>query len=211
VREVAEGLRYLWRDRLLRTLALTVGLTNFVDAPIAVALVVYVREELGRPEALGFIWGVFGASALGGSLLYGAFGHRLSRRTVFVAGFAGTVVPFALLALTPPLPAVLLAAVAIGIAAGPINPILMTVRQERVPPALRGRVFGAMRAMAWSAMPLGVLAGGFAIEAFGVGATFAIMAASYLAATVSLAVNPAVRRMDDRRIVTVPTSSPAHR
>ena len=122
--------------------------------------------------------------------------HRLSRRMVYVAAFASVALPFWLLALTPPLQTALLAAVLIGIAAGPINPILMTVRQERVPPVLRGRVFGAQRAIAWSATPLGVLAGGVLIEAAGVGATFGIMAASYLAASLSLMVNPALRAMD---------------
>ena len=47
-------------------------------------------------------------------------------------------------------------------------------------------------------MPLGVLAGGFLIEAAGVGATFGVMAASYLAASLSLLVNPALRAMDRR-------------
>ena len=196
VSEIHEGWRFLWRDRLLRTLALTVALTNLVDAPIAIALVVYVREDIGQPAALGLILAVFGASALGGSLLYGAIGHRLSRRSVYIAAFVGVAVPFWLLALTPPLPVALLASVLIGIAAGPINPILMTVRQERVPPVLRGRVFGAQRAIAWSAMPLGALAGGFLIETAGVGATFGIMAACYLAASLSLMVNPALRAMD---------------
>jgi hypothetical protein len=72
----------------------------------------------------------------------------------------------------------------------------MTVLQEQVPAGMRGRVFGAVRAIAWSAMPVGVLAGSALIESIGTGPTFAAGAAGYLIAGVFLALTPALRRMN---------------
>jgi MFS family permease len=193
------GLAFLWRDRLLRTLILTIAVTNLADAPLGLAMAVYVREMLGRPEALGLLFGAHGLTALAGALLFGSIGHRLPRRPVFAGAFLLVALPFAILATTPPLPLALLATLIMGVAAGPINPILMTVGQERVPPELRGRVFGAVRSVAWSAMPLGILAGGLLVEEVGAGAAFAVSGAIYGVAGVGLALNPILRQMERRR------------
>jgi len=158
-----------------------------------------VRDEIGNPEALGWLMGVLGGSALAGALLYGTVGHRLPRRPIYVATFVTVAASLWIMATVPPLPVALLGMAIFGLAAGPLNPILRTVRNERVPAELRGRVFGAMLAIGLSAMPLGVVAGGLLIEAIGVGPTFAIIAACYLAATLSQAVNPVLREMDRPR------------
>jgi MFS family permease len=88
--------------------------------------------------------------------------------------------------------------VVVGLAAGPLNPILAAVEYERIPEHMRGRVFGAMQAGAWMAMPLGVLAGGYLIEQFGLPATFLVTSLCYLATTLTMVVNPAFREMDRR-------------
>jgi MFS family permease len=179
-----------------------VAVTNLVDAPFGVALAVYVKELLDRPEALGVLFGAHGATAVGGALVYGAVGYRLPRRAIYVAAFWFVSIPFAIMATTPPLPLAVLAMALMGCASGPINPILMTVFQERVPSELRGRVFGTVRAVAWSAMPLGVLAGGLLIEAIGVGPIFAVSAVCYFGASILLALAPALRGMDRRDATT---------
>ena len=48
--------------------------------------------------------------------------------------------------------------------AGPLNPIIGAVEFERIPQNMRGRVFGAVTAGAWIAMPLGMLLGGVFTE-----------------------------------------------
>ena len=83
-----------------------------------------------------------------------------------------------------------------GFAAGPINPLLFTVQTEIVPSHLRGRVFGAVRAGAWAAIPLGILLGSAAVAVAGVAVTFLAMGV-LLAAVVGYGYfNPAFREMD---------------
>jgi MFS family permease len=100
------------------------------------------------------------------------------------------------LATQPPLPVALGALAVAGFAAGPINPLLFTVQTEIVPSHLRGRVFGAVRAGAWAAIPLGILLGSAAVAIAGVAVTFLAMGV-LLAAVVGYGYfNPAFREMD---------------
>jgi predicted MFS family arabinose efflux permease len=91
---------------------------------------------------------------------------------------------------------VLLAQFLSGVAAGPINPVLSTVEYERIPPTMRGRVFGTITAGAWLAMPLGVLLGGLAVETAGLGPTLLVVGSLYLMTTLSLVFNPTLKLMD---------------
>jgi predicted MFS family arabinose efflux permease len=84
---------------------------------------------------------------------------------------------------------------AVGLAAGPINPLLATIAQERVPASLRGRVFGIVSAGAFAALPLGVLFAGYLVEWLGLRITILGVAGGYLLVTLSLLVNPAIREM----------------
>jgi MFS family permease len=178
VGELREGLRYLRRDRLMRTIVLIVMVTNFLDGPLSpVILPVFANRVLGSPVSLGLLVGAFGAAALLGAVAFGMVGHRLPRRATFIAAFIAAGLPFWALATLPPLPIALAAMAAVGLAAGPINPLLATIAQERVPTNLRGRVFGIVSAGAFAALPLGVLLAG------------------YLLVTLSLLVNPAIREM----------------
>ena len=171
--------------------------TNFLDAPLfAVIMPVFVREAYGSAVQLGLVLGMFGGAALVGSLVFAAIGPRLPRRLTFGASFVIVGLPFWVLAVTPPYPVVLGAAVVMGLAAGPINPILSTVIYERVPPDMRGRVLGSLTSAAYVAMPLGMLVAGFVSEQLGVTTAIAGVAAAYLLVTGSIFLNPAMRGMD---------------
>jgi predicted MFS family arabinose efflux permease len=65
--DLAEGIRFVWGDRLIRAVVLTVLLTNLLDAPLATVLMpVYVDQEFGSVDRLGLIVGVFGGCRAGG-------------------------------------------------------------------------------------------------------------------------------------------------
>jgi MFS family permease len=198
--ELAEGLRFIWSQRVIRAVVLTVLITNLLDSPFPVLMSVFARQEFGSAADLGLIYGVFGGAALAGSLAFSAVGHRLPRRRTFVTCFAVFPLMYLVLATLPSLGVTLLGAAVFGLAAGPINPLLATIQFEIVPEGLRGRVFGATRASAWAAIPLGVLLGGVVVEAFGVAATFLVIGLAYLAVTAFGFFNPAFHEMDRRHV-----------
>jgi MFS family permease len=201
--QLRDGLRFIARHRVVRTLAITVAVTNVIEAPLPVAFPVLAKEVYGSATALGLIIAGTGAGSLAGAVAFGAVGHRLPRRAVFIGGFISIGLLFWVLALLPPLPVAVLATVGIGIAAAPLNPLIDTIKQEQVPANLRGRVFGAITAIAWLAIPLGMLIGGYLLDRFGLRVVLIGMAACYLAATVSMLFIPALREMDrppDQRV-----------
>jgi MFS family permease len=94
----------------------------------------------------------------------------------------------------------------VGVVAAPLNPVLDTVFQERVPAGYRGRVFGTITAIAWMAMPLGMLAGGYLLDRLGLRPTLAIVAACYLTATVSMLFSATLHEMDRTAIADAPAT-----
>jgi len=195
--EMREGFGFIRRDRLLRALVITLMVTNLFDAAkTSVVFPVLADDVFDSAVALGLIFGVSGGGAVIGALIYGWIGHRLPRRPVFVLSFIMLALPSLLLVALPPLWVVLLIQGISGVAAGPLNPVLATLRYERVPVAMRGRVFGMTTAGAYSAMPLGVLLAGFALDSIGLQATFLAVGICYVVTTLTLVINPAIREMD---------------
>ncbi|MFT4037079.1 MAG: MFS transporter [Thermomicrobiales bacterium] len=195
--DLTTGLRAIMADPLLRALAVVLCFLNFVEAPlVAVALPVLVRERFGSAETFGVLVSALGAGAVVGSLVYAAIGPRYSRYRVFSLAYLAVGLPYWVLAATPSVVIAIGAMVAMGLAAAPLNPILMTVRQERVTETARARVFGTMTAVAFVAIPLGQLVGGLVIESAGVTTAFMLMGALFLITTLAIRLLPVLRQMD---------------
>jgi len=195
--ELQDGLHFIARDRLILAIVVMVMLTNFLDSIYSgVVQPVYVREVFGNALNLGLLIAANGGGAVIGGLIFAAFGHRLPRYATFVAAFVLTSLRFWILALYPPLPVLLGAILICSIGAGPLNPIIGAVKLERIPPDMRGRVFGAVTAGAWIAMPLGMLLGGVLTDSFGTLTILVGLGITYLITTLSMAVIPAMKEMD---------------
>jgi MFS family permease len=169
---------------------------NALDASLAfVGLPVYAERVLDSPATFGLILGVAGAGAAAGSLAYAAWGGGLPRRPTLVVSFVIVSLFFLLIAAYPPLPVLLAYGALAGIAAGPLNGILGAAEYERIPEEMRGRALGIIRALAWMAIPLGGLAGGWLIATIGLRATFLSLGGLYVATALSSAVNPGLREI----------------
>jgi MFS family permease len=193
------GFRFLQQNRLLLWLAVTVGLMNFLDAPLAtVQIPALVQENYGGAGRVGVLLGAHGAGSLLGSLAFGVLAGRFSRRKMFIGSFGAVGVVFLALATAPVWILAIATMVLMGILGGPLNPILMSIRQERVPLPYRARVFGTTTAIAFIAIPLGQLIGGFAIQGIGVQWYTAAVAVIYIGVVVTMWFNPVLHEMDHR-------------
>jgi MFS family permease len=198
--DLLEGLRFIRRDTLTLLITITLLVTNMLDAAKgSVILPVFARDIYQSSVALGFMFGLSGGGAVVGALCYSAVGHRFSRRWVYVACFVAVSLQSIILAATPPLPVVMVVQALVGFAAGPLNPILSAVQYERVPAAMRGRVFGVVTAGAFLGMPLGVLVAGYLLEGIGIQTALLVVGGCYLLVTLLQAFNPALRGMDRPR------------
>lgn len=198
--DLAAGLRFIRRERLLLLLAAILAAGNALTGPLfAVLLPVYVAETFGRAGPLGAALAALGAGSLAGSLLFGAVGHRLPRRAVWLVAFLVVPIEIWILAVSPPLPVLVGTLALAGIVIGPINPLLVTIRHERIPPALRGRVFATFSAIAMGAQPVGLLVAGLLIDGVGFRPTVLLLAGSAQLLGVALLFAPSLRQMDETK------------
>ena len=191
-----EGLRFIRNDSLTMGIVIAVATTNFLDAMISLVYPVYAEQVFGSAVALGLLMAAFGVGAVGTTLAFAAAGHRLPRRETFIVCFVVSAIFIFPLALTPPLWICLIAMGIKGVAAGPLNPILMTISQERIPAELRGRVFGVLTALSWIAIPAGRLGAGYLIEGIGLIPTVVAIASAYVIVTLGMFLMPALRQMN---------------
>jgi predicted MFS family arabinose efflux permease len=200
--ELREGLRFIYKDKLMLAIVIMVMATNFLDAVFGgVVQPVFVKQVYGQALDLGLLIAANGGGAVIGALIFSAIGPRLPRHTVFVVGFVLTSLRFFLYAIYPPLWVALVFVVISSMGAGPLNPIIGAVEYERVPRNMRGRVGGAIGAGAWSAMPLGMLIGGVLTEQLGVQTMLIGLGVIYLLTTLSMAYIPAMKEMNRREPV----------
>lgn len=186
--DVVDGLRWLWRHRMLRTFAICLALTNAGWTAGSALLVLLVTDTLGAgPIAYGWVIAAGALGGLVGSLVAERVARRLGRGRTMGATLTVAAVLFLGVAAAPS--TWLLAAVwaAIVLVTGVFNVVGRSLRQMIVPDRLMGRVVGAYRLFAYGAVPLGALSGGVIATAFGVRAAFVAGFAVNLLAAVLLA------------------------
>ena len=208
---IRAGLRFIREDRLLLALALVLVFANFFNGAVFnVVLPVLVRDRFGDATQLGFVLSAFGIGSLVGAALYGMTGANF-RHARWGIWFAGIVAVAALRwAFVPHLPAAALAAcmAVAGVLSGPINPLLVTVRFERIPVALRGRVFASFAALASIADPLGMVATGGAIQRLGLDRTLVAIAILFTLLVAAIPFVSVLRTMN-REVGSDPEDLPA--
>lgn len=180
-REIAEGVRWLAGNRLLRGLtAISTG-ASMMEALTSGVLVLLALETLHIGETgFGLLLTAAGAGAVVGGLTAAPLAARIGRTATLVTGAAVVGVTTAGMGLAGS--GVLAGAFAAVGAAGVLfwNVITMSLRQALVPQALFGRVQGAYRTLVWGAVPVGALLGGLLAEATSVPTVFVVAGAGQL-------------------------------
>jgi MFS family permease len=175
--DIAEGIRWLRRHRLLRTLALALGVLNLLSSGVFAILVLYSLEVLDLSEqGYGILLVAGGVGALAGSFLARALTARIGPGSVLVVAMVCIGAAY----LVPVLwanPIAVGAALAIEGGFGVAwNIVTVSMRQAIVPDALLGRVNSAYRLLGWGTMPLGALLGGVLAQTLGLRAPFVLAA-----------------------------------
>jgi MFS family permease len=195
--QIGDGLRFIRNDRLLLNLMLTLAVVNAFSSPFySVLLPVFAKDAWNSPQKLGLLFAASGAGAVLGGLLYGGLAHRFSRRWVWSLGFLILPLDFWPMLVTTRFFPLLVVFVVTAFVSGPLNTLLVTVRHERIPEVLRGRVFAASSAIAGVAQPIGMLLGGWLAERFGVREAIFVMAVFLQLLGVWVLFSPRTRELD---------------
>jgi MFS family permease len=173
--DMVEGLRWLARHRLLRTLMVTTGLSSVLQSLVNGIMVLFALENLGLSErGFGVLLAVAGVGAVLGSVLSPRLTARLGRpATMGLCELTGAAALVVMAIVQHTAVGMAMFALSAG-AVSAFNVQIMSVRQAIIPEALFGRVQGAYRTVIWGGIPLGALAGGALGGAFGLTAVFAL-------------------------------------
>jgi MFS family permease len=173
--QIAAGLRWLVRHRLLRVVAVLLGVYNFANQMGQAVLVLLATETLHvSVRGYGLLLAASAVGSVIGGLVNPVLTRRLGMLSSLIIGAAVSAVVFVGVGLAPDpaVAAVLLAAQ--GFVITMWNIVTVSLRQQIVPSDLLGRVNSVYRMLGWGLMPLGALAGGFIAHTEGLRAPYIV-------------------------------------
>ena len=163
--DVIEGLRYVLSHPVLRNISMMMAMVNFVSTASYAQLVLFAKVRLSASDAQVSL--LYSAASLG-VVIMGLLAGPLRKRWSFSAVALGALMTEGLLVIVFAQMRWYWIAAFIWMLAGGLG-ILFNIntgslRQAIVPNHMLGRVISIASVLAWSAIPLGSLLGGFAIS-----------------------------------------------
>ncbi|TDN91186.1 MFS transporter [Microbacterium sp. BK668] len=196
IKEIGEGLRWVFRNRLLRRIVGTTSVSNFFNMASTTLIAIFALRELGLSVASFGL--VFSLGAVGGLLGAIATPHIVERigeaRAIPVAsilfGLAPLLVPLVVLVPSLAVPMLVVAFFLGSFTVLLYNITQVTFRQRITPTRLLGRMNASIRFVVWGVMPIGALVFGALGQWIGVVPTLWIGAVGQLLATLFVVTGP---------------------
>lgn len=192
--EVAEGLRWLWRERLVRDMALITGVVNAVQAAVPLLLIVLARQHGASEAQVGWVFSCGGAGAVLGALVGPAIQRRFQFGPVIIAVLVVEAAMFPLYALGRDAWSLGLVYGVIMFCAPIYNVVQFSHRIAMIPDGLQGRVNSSFRLVAMGTIPFGSVACGWLLEHQGTGTTLLVFSLIWAAAALAAMLDPVVRQ-----------------
>ncbi len=174
---LTRGLRFLWRDRLLRPWTLAGASFELGWQALFATIPVIAFLRFDDPTVAGWLWAAFGAGGIAGNILVLPVLRRWDPFSIVVIAKTAQLVALWLLVLD--LPIVLFGATlaAASFLASFVSSPVTGVQTARTPPPLRAHAMAAYLTITLVAGAVGLAAAGPALESAGFSATFLAIAA----------------------------------
>jgi MFS family permease len=157
------GLVYTWRNTTLRGLGISVSTANIANGLFYIGLPVFVLSRLGGgPAEVGQLFALMGVTAAVSVLFVGRVGTEGRERPFLAGAMLLTGAGYALVLFSPSLLVAALVMAVVGLATGPFDVVLFTLRQRRTDPAWLGRAFAVSMSLNFIGFPVGSAIGGAA-------------------------------------------------
>ncbi len=185
------GLVYTWSNTTLRGLGISVSTANVANGLFYIGLPVLVLSRLGGGAAeVGQLFALMGVTAAVSVLMVGRVGTEGRERQLLAGAMLLTGIGYGVVLISPSLLFAALAMALIGLATGPFDVVLFTLRQRRTDPAWLGRAFAVSMSLNFIGFPIGSALGG-AVSPISLELAFlSAIALSAIAAVLSFALIP---------------------
>jgi MFS family permease len=155
------GLVYTWRNPTLRGLGISVSTANIANGLFFIGLPVLVLSRLGGDAAqVGQLFALMGVTAAASVLWVGRVGTEGRERPLLAGAMILGGIGYGLVLLSPNLLFAAAVMGLIGLATGPFDVVLFTLRQRRTDPAWLGRAFAVSMSLNFMGFPVGSAIGG---------------------------------------------------
>jgi MFS family permease len=196
--QIAEGVRWLARHRLLRTVAILLGVLGFANQMGQATLVLLATRTLHiDARGYGLLWTASAVGSILGGLVNPAITRRLGLLPSLVISMITSAAAYAGIGLAPDFGVAAALMACNGFTVTMWNIVTVSMRQRIIPASLLGRVNSVYRMIGWGLMPLGALASGFVAHVGGLRAPYTL--AGILCAAALLAALPALTGSSGRR------------
>ncbi|WP_349425563.1 MFS transporter [Microbacterium sp. LWS13-1.2] len=196
VHEIAEGLRWVFGNPLLRRIVGTTGVANFFGTMATTLLPIFALRELGlTPQMVGIVFSLSAVGGLLGAIATPRIVKRLGEaRAIPISAIAFSLAPFFLpaISLVPALafPLLVVQFFVMSFTILLYNITQVTFRQRITPPRLLGRMNASIRFVVWGVMPIGALLAGALGTWIGTVPTLWIAASGELLACLFVVIGP---------------------
>ncbi|MFD3619462.1 MFS transporter [Streptomyces sp. NPDC058676] len=188
LRDIAEGLRWTWRQRFLRVLLVTAAGFSLVFSALTLTAIVAARQSGATSADVGLMMAISGAGGLLGALAAPRL-QRCNPASVVLAMFWMAAAAIPAMAVRPTVWAIGPLLAAAFFLAPAANAILYTYQMTITPDHLQGRVISSLALIGSAVTPVGPLASGLILDRWGVTAALlsiaSVMTVVALGATLS--------------------------
>jgi MFS family permease len=191
--EIVEGLTWLWKQPLIRSMALLTGGGNVLISGFILLLIVLAQHHHASSTTIGVIFAIGGIGGVIGAVIAPSIQRRFRFGQIILGTFWiwSVLVPFYAFA---PNIVVIGVITALFYLLGPIYDVVqVSYRLALIPDELQGRVNSVFRLIAFGGQPLGLAVTGILLQRTDVLPTILIFTGGFMLLAVTATLNPAVR------------------
>ncbi len=191
--EIGEGLAWLWRQPLVRFMALLTSAFNFVSAGVWLIIIVIAQRQGASPPVIGLIATIGAVGSILGAVVGAPIQQRFRFGAVIITACWVQALVWPLYALAPN-PLLLGAISTVLLLNRPIfNTVSFSYRLALIPDGLQGRVNSIHRLIAFAFQPLGFALTGVLLQQFGPVPTILVFGVFFVIPATAATLNSHVR------------------
>lgn len=192
--EIAEGMRWLWRQPLIRYMAFLTGVSNFVgNGTFLIAIVIAQQVQHASSFVIGLIFAIGSVGGIIGSAAAVSLQRRFSFGQIIIASAWVWALTTPLLAIAPNPWVLGLIFMGVFLTSPIYNVVQFGYRLTLIPDELQGRVNSAFRLIAFGGQPLGYALAGVLLQAVGPIASILLFSIPYALMAILTTANRHVR------------------